>query len=123
MQLYSSTKAANSSGDPANGVGVCEQRYAMYRAPTALKPESKNYIRDRPPRAGGACQGWITHIENEGRLPRGIAHDIGKQARVARLFSQRFFVVDHFHRLIAGPSGHATRSGQQVRPLPGSSRA
>jgi hypothetical protein len=26
---------------------------------------------------------------------------------VSRLFSQRFFVVDHFHRLIAGPSGPA----------------
>ncbi len=33
---------------------------------------SENYVLNRPARAGTGHEGWITHIENEGRLPGSV---------------------------------------------------
>src|ERR1700682_351500 len=62
-----------------------------------LAPTSKNYTLNRPPRAGVCSPFRIAHIENKGRLPRGVTQDFAKQARPQRRFSQRLFMVDHFH--------------------------
>ncbi len=41
---------------------------------------SENYVLNRPARAGASHQRWITHIENERRLPRGVTEKFGEQA-------------------------------------------
>src|SRR5260370_32841258 len=61
-----------------------------------LAPTSKNYALNRPPRAGVCSPFRIAHIENKGRLPRGVTQDFAKQASPQRRFSQRLFMVDHF---------------------------
>ena len=87
------------------------------------EPASDHHIFNRPPRAGSGCQGRVAHIENEGRLPRGVSQNFAKQGGPQRRFSERFLVVDHFRCLIAGPSGQPTSGRQQVRALPNSPRA
>jgi hypothetical protein len=60
-------------------------------------PTSKNYTLNRPARAGVCAPFRIAHIEDKGRLPRGVTQDFGKQAGAQGGFSQRFFMIDHFH--------------------------
>ena len=55
-----------------------------------LAPTSKNYTLNRPPRAGVCSPFRIAHIENKGRLPRGVTQDFAKQASPQRRFSQPF---------------------------------
>jgi hypothetical protein len=45
---------------------------------------SENYILNGPPGAGSRAPHRIAHIEEEGRLPRGIADDLTEQARRRR---------------------------------------
>src|ERR1700730_11167324 len=61
-----------------------------------LAPTSKNYALNRPPRAGVCSPFRIAHIENKGRLPRGVTQDFAKQASPQRRLFQRLFMVDHF---------------------------
>lgn len=104
---------------------LCHRRFLGWAAArqkeTNRQPASKNYIFDRPARAGSGGQCRIAHIENESRLPSGIAEDFAKQASAQCRLSERLLMVDHFHCLIARPSCQATSRGQQVGPLPDSS--
>lgn len=113
--LAGASRGWRSIGDDAPGIMLDDAELGITQSRA-----SKNHLFNRPPWAGVCSPLRITHIKNKGRLPRGVTQDFRKQASPQRRFLQRPFMVDHFHRFVAGAPGQAASGGQQMRPLPDS---
>ena len=63
-------------------------------------------------------QSGIAHVENERRLPTGVARDLTQQGEVRWGPAQRTLTVDHLHGLITRPPCQTAGGSEKMGPLP-----
>lgn len=59
---------------------------------------------------------WDGHVEDEGRLPGGIAGNLIQRGCAGSRFAQSPFVIHHLHGFVTGPGGYGLGRAVAARP-------